>query len=220
MRINTKSTPLNFYDIYISPETGDVYYYNDKHQISRLDGPAKEYSNGTKYWYVNGKRHRLDGPAIEWSDGYKAWYIDGKLHRTDGPAIEYSNGIKEWCINDKFIGDSTNGFTNKDFEEYKKKHNIISSLRLGVQNDKEIEANTETVSEGNPTFNEEVSQPSEEVALIYPTIDEIDSIHTEIVNQYGGRIDKFRDWDVKLEAAIANSQNYFADTAAFSSSRK
>ena len=129
-KFSTKSTPLNFYDMQINPNTGDVYYYNDKHEISRLDGPAIERSNGYKAWYVNGKLHRLDGPAIEWSDGYKAWCIDGKLHRTDGPAIEFSNGDKAWYVNGKFIGNSITGFTDKDFEEYKKEHNIISSLRF------------------------------------------------------------------------------------------
>ena len=77
LKFSTKSTPLNFYDMRINPNTGDVIYYNDKHQVSRLDGPAKEYSNGTKYWYVNGKRHRLDGPAIEWNNGDKEWYLAG-----------------------------------------------------------------------------------------------------------------------------------------------
>ena len=27
-------------------------------------------------WRQNGKYHRLDGPAIEWADGTKAWYIN------------------------------------------------------------------------------------------------------------------------------------------------
>ena len=33
-------------------------------KLHRVDGPAIEYSNGTKEWYINGKRHRLDDPAI------------------------------------------------------------------------------------------------------------------------------------------------------------
>ena len=60
-----------------------------------------ENSNGTRYWYQNGKRHRLDGPAIEAHSGYKAWYQDDRLHRLDGPAIEYSNGFKHWYQNGK-----------------------------------------------------------------------------------------------------------------------
>lgn len=33
--------------------------------------------DGTKSWYLNGNLHREDGPAIEWGDGDKWWYIDG-----------------------------------------------------------------------------------------------------------------------------------------------
>ena len=43
--------------------------------------------------------HRLDGPAIEWANGHKEWWVNGKLHREDGPAIEYANRSKEWWMN-------------------------------------------------------------------------------------------------------------------------
>jgi len=62
---------------------------------------CKTYSNGDKYWYLNGERHREDGPAIEWANGNKAWYLNGKLHREDGPAIEYTNGYKSWWLKGK-----------------------------------------------------------------------------------------------------------------------
>ena len=68
-------------------------------RLHRSDGPAIEWANGTKEWFVNGKRHRLDGPAHEWPDGTKDWYLNGKLHRVDGPAIEWANGGKEWWVN-------------------------------------------------------------------------------------------------------------------------
>lgn len=32
---------------------------------------------GTKRWFQNYKRHRLDGPAVEFNDGHKLWYIEG-----------------------------------------------------------------------------------------------------------------------------------------------
>ena len=67
----------------------------------RVDGPAVEWANGTKSWWVNGKRHRVDGPAIEWANGTKLWYVNGERHREDGPAVEYANGIKEWFVNSK-----------------------------------------------------------------------------------------------------------------------
>ena len=31
---------------------------------------------GTK-WYLDGQLHRKDGPAIEWIDGDKEWYLYG-----------------------------------------------------------------------------------------------------------------------------------------------
>ena len=48
-------------------------------------------------------RHREDGPAIEYSDGHKEWYINGERHRTDGPAVEYTDGDKSWFINDEYL---------------------------------------------------------------------------------------------------------------------
>lgn len=63
----------------------------------RKDGPAIEWTNGDREWYINGELHREDGPAVENSEGYK-WYFHGKLHREDGPAIELNNGHTEWYV--------------------------------------------------------------------------------------------------------------------------
>ena len=60
--------------------------------LHREDGPAIEYVDGDKYWYINDELHREGGPAVEHANGYKEWYINGKRHREDGPAVEYSNG--------------------------------------------------------------------------------------------------------------------------------
>jgi len=79
---------------------GDKFWYlNGKRH--REDGPAIELANGDKSWWINDKRHREDGPAIEWANGDKSWYINDKLHREDGPAIELANGDKSWWINGK-----------------------------------------------------------------------------------------------------------------------
>ena len=75
-----------------------IRWYNDKGQLHRLGGPAVEWADGSKEWYVDGERHRLDGPAIEWADGSKTWYVEGKLHRLDGPAIEKADGYKAWWV--------------------------------------------------------------------------------------------------------------------------
>ena len=47
--------------------------------------------------------HREDGPAIEWADGTKEWWVNGKRHREDGPAVILSNGINFWWNNDKLV---------------------------------------------------------------------------------------------------------------------
>ena len=63
-------------------------------------------------WYNDKDQlHRLDGPAVEWADGSKSWWVDDKLHRLDGPAVEYADGDKSWYVNDKKM-------TKKEFNEY------------------------------------------------------------------------------------------------------
>ena len=79
--------------------------------LHREDGPAIEHANGSKCWYINGKRHRVEVDpetgltmsAIEYASGYKSWCLNGRLHREDGPAIENANGDTEYWINDKRI---------------------------------------------------------------------------------------------------------------------
>ncbi len=95
-----------------------ILYYNES-KLHRTDGPAMEFGDGERQWYINGKRHRVDGPAIEYPDGVKGWYIDGKLHRVDGPAIEYSDGRKRW-----YIGGEE--YTEKQFNELIKQVNEMS----------------------------------------------------------------------------------------------
>jgi len=55
--------------------------------------------DGDKIWkLLNGEYHREDGPAIEYHNGDKNWYLNGEKHREDGPAMEWSNGDKKWFI--------------------------------------------------------------------------------------------------------------------------
>ena len=55
---------------------------------------------GTKRYYSGNKLHRIGGPAIEWKNGRKAWYVDGVLHRDGGlPAVDFGDGEMEWWIN-------------------------------------------------------------------------------------------------------------------------
>ena len=72
-------------------------------KLHREDGPAIEYPNGSKEWFLNGKRHREDGPAVEYTSGSKHWYLNGEKHREDGPAYEDANGSKCWYLNGKLL---------------------------------------------------------------------------------------------------------------------
>jgi hypothetical protein len=86
--------------ITINDDGGKFYYRNKKMNIlHREDGPAVEFADGSKAWYINGNRHREDGPAVEYANGDKKWYLNDKRHREDGPAMESVDGYKAWFIN-------------------------------------------------------------------------------------------------------------------------
>lgn len=98
-------------------------WYNNDHQLHRIDGPAEEYADGDKYWWINGRLNREDGPACEYGNGGYEWckegkrhriggpalqlsgsqsrvyYVEGKIHRDDGPAIEWTDGSTYWYKN-------------------------------------------------------------------------------------------------------------------------
>jgi hypothetical protein len=57
-----------------------IEYLNELGQYHREDGPAIEFSDGTKYWYIKGQFHREDGPAREFPDGSKFWYLNGEYY--------------------------------------------------------------------------------------------------------------------------------------------
>jgi len=59
-------------------DNGMRKYFNKAGQRHREDGPAIEWANGSKFWFINDQRHREDGPAIEWADGSKFWWINGR----------------------------------------------------------------------------------------------------------------------------------------------
>ena len=68
--------------------------------------------DGSKFWYLNGKRHREDGPAMVYSNGDKFWYLNGEYHREDGPACEWVDGTKEWYIDGKELAEAE--FNNRN----------------------------------------------------------------------------------------------------------
>ena len=102
---------------------GDKFWYIDG-KCHRIDGPAVENADGSKYWYIDGKLHRIDGPAVEYTDGTKSWYIDNERHRTDGPAVEWVDGYKSWYIDGRLYSEED---FNKFIEEVKQ---LPLALRL------------------------------------------------------------------------------------------
>ena len=60
-----------------SDGTLDKYWKNEEGQVSRDDGPALEYADGTRKWIKNEKLHREDGPAIVWEDGFHEYFLNG-----------------------------------------------------------------------------------------------------------------------------------------------
>lgn len=81
---------------------GSKHWFLDN-KVHRADGPAIEQFDGDFFWVVEGKNHREDGPAIVYSDGSKEWYLHGKRHRVDGPAVEYSDGTRRWYLDDILV---------------------------------------------------------------------------------------------------------------------
>ena len=62
--------------------TGIKHCKNGK--LHRSGGePAVIYSNGDKHWYENGLCHRIDGPARDFHGGWKYYYIHGTPIKTD-----------------------------------------------------------------------------------------------------------------------------------------
>ena len=93
---------------------GTITYRNSAGELHRIDGPAVEFTNGTKFWYFNQQLHRIGDPAVERANGTKYWYLNGQCHRTDGPAVEHTNGDKEYWYKDKQITKRT--YLSKKFQ--------------------------------------------------------------------------------------------------------
>ena len=84
------------YKVY-EDENGTIYWYNDKEQLHREDGPAEiNPLYQLECWYYEGKYHRVDGPAVKHKDGHCEWWHHGVRHRADGPAIIWDDGETHW----------------------------------------------------------------------------------------------------------------------------
>lgn len=79
-------------------EKGIKVWKDEAGQLHRVGGPAIEWAEGTKGWYIHGELHREDGPAIEWIDGSTEWYYKGKIHRVGGPASKFVGSSEQWWV--------------------------------------------------------------------------------------------------------------------------
>ena len=86
---NTRQNP-------VVDRRGNKHWYNENNKLHREDGPAAEYADGTKRWYINGKFHREDGPAVERADGRKEWHVNGKFYNTIPEWVEALFEFKKW----------------------------------------------------------------------------------------------------------------------------
>ena len=79
--------------------SGRIYWYNEKDQRHCEHGPAIEYADGSKEWWINDKLHREDGPAVEYVDGWKFWYLDGNKY-SEQEFIKRTQPVVELTIQD------------------------------------------------------------------------------------------------------------------------
>lgn len=56
----------------------------------------RTYPDLVKYLDEQGRPHRTDGPAVEFNNGSRIYYVHGVLGRNDGPAIIHANGYTEY----------------------------------------------------------------------------------------------------------------------------
>lgn len=54
---------------------------------------------------AEGLLHSEDGPALEYVNGQKEWWVDGRLHRLDGPAIKSMTSLHSYDTFDEYYID-------------------------------------------------------------------------------------------------------------------
>jgi antitoxin component YwqK of YwqJK toxin-antitoxin module len=65
---------MKTYKVQVDDDGTKYWYHNDK--LHREEWSSCGSSPiGTKKWYLNGNIHRTDGPAVEYADGTKMWFV-------------------------------------------------------------------------------------------------------------------------------------------------
>lgn len=90
-------------------------YLKDKKPL-RLNNKAIQYSINSCPDFI---LHNENGPAIIYDNGTKYYFIDGKKHRINGPAVIFNNDNNgSWFYNNKYVG--TN-LTQEEFDKHLKR---------------------------------------------------------------------------------------------------
>ena len=79
----------------------------EKIVLEWLDGTRiKEISPSGTFWRRKGKHHREDGPAREWADGSKEWWLNGKEYTEEEFNRATKNDVPEYTMEEaiKLIG--------------------------------------------------------------------------------------------------------------------
>jgi len=104
-------------------EYGTICWFNEDGEFHREDGPAVEWADGSKFWFINGQLHLEDMPAYEGANGDKSWYLNDQLHREDGPAVEWVDGYKAWYKNGQSL-------TEQEFNRRTQPHREMTVAQL------------------------------------------------------------------------------------------
>lgn len=49
--------------------------------------------NGARRWYRDGRLHREDGPAIERADGTREWWLFGRRYETEAEFVAAGGNV-------------------------------------------------------------------------------------------------------------------------------
>lgn len=58
-----------------------IRLFNANNNLHNYDGPAVVSVDGSKHWFVHGKRHRYNQPAVILPDGTQEWWYVGNFLR-------------------------------------------------------------------------------------------------------------------------------------------
>ena len=62
-----------------------------------IEYTVRVYGSGTKFWHLNDQLHREDGPAIEWTNGSKSWWLKGN-HVTEEEHKRLTSKVIEMTV--------------------------------------------------------------------------------------------------------------------------